>query len=38
MLSCRDLVTVIEPDHIRKELGRIASDIAKKYADMEGKN
>ena len=38
MLSCRDKVTVIEPEHIRKELGRIASDIAKKYAGMEGKN
>lgn len=29
MLSCRDKVTVIEPEHIRKELVRITSDIAK---------
>lgn len=31
MLSCRDKVTVIEPETIRDELYRITSDIAKKY-------
>lgn len=36
MLSCREKVTVLEPERIRKELARIASDIAKKYAVCEG--
>ena len=31
MLSCREKVTVIEPEHIRKELVRTASEIAEKY-------
>ena len=31
MLSCRDTVTVLEPDSIREELFRIASELAEKY-------
>ena len=31
MLTCRDKVTVIEPEYIRKELLRIANEIAGKY-------
>ncbi len=31
MLSCRDKVTVLEPERIREELYRLASEIAKKY-------
>ena len=31
MLSCRDKVTVIEPEFLRENLCRIASNIAKKY-------
>ena len=31
MLSCRDKVTVIEPEYLRENLCRIASNIAKKY-------
>lgn len=31
MLSCRNKVTVIEPEHLRENLCRIASNIAKKY-------
>ena len=31
MLSCRNRVTVIEPEHIREQLGQIASDIVEKY-------
>lgn len=36
LLSCRDKVTVLEPTHIRKELFRITSEIAGKYAECEG--
>ena len=36
LLSCRDKVTVLEPEHIRKELFRITSEIADKYAESEG--
>ena len=32
MLSCKDKVTVIEPESIRERLYQITSDIAKKYA------
>lgn len=31
ILSCRDKVTVLEPEYIREELYRITSDIAKRY-------
>lgn len=31
MLSCRDKVTVIEPEYVRNKLYQITSDIAKKY-------
>ncbi len=31
MLSCRDKVTVLEPERIREKLYRITSEIAKKY-------
>lgn len=31
MLSCRDLVTVLEPERIREKLYRITSEIAKRY-------
>ena len=31
MLSCREKVTVLEPESIRKELFRIASELAEKY-------
>ena len=31
MLSCRDAVTVLEPESIREELFRIASELAEKY-------
>ncbi len=31
MLSCRDKVTVLEPERIREKLYRIASEIAKRY-------
>lgn len=31
MLSCGEKVTVLEPEHIRLEMGRITSEIAKKY-------
>ena len=31
MLSCRDKVTVLEPERIRKKLYQITSEIAKKY-------
>lgn len=31
LLSCRDKVTVIEPEYIRNELYKIASNIVKKY-------
>ena len=31
MLSCRDMVTVLEPESIREELFRIASELAEKY-------
>lgn len=31
MLSCRDQVTVLEPESVREKLYRITSDIAKKY-------
>ena len=31
MLSCRDMVTVIEPQEIREKLLHIASDITQKY-------
>ena len=36
MLSCRNKVTVIEPERIRKELARTASEIAEKYTIHEG--
>ena len=32
MLSCRDKVTVIEPESIREKLYEIACDMAEKYA------
>lgn len=35
MLSCRDKVTVLEPERIRKELCRITSEIAEKYGERE---
>ena len=31
ILSCRDTVTVLEPQSIREELFRIASELAEKY-------
>lgn len=31
ILSCKDKVTVLEPEYIREELYRITSDIAKRY-------
>ena len=36
MLSCRDMVTVLEPERIREKLYQITSEIAKKY-EGEGK-
>ena len=36
MLSCREKVMVIEPEHIRKELVRTASEIAEKYTVRKG--
>jgi predicted DNA-binding transcriptional regulator YafY len=38
MLSCRDRVTVLEPEHIRRELARIASALTEKYAEEKGEN
>ena len=35
MLSCRDKVTVLEPEHIREKLFKITSEIAKRY-DKQG--
>ena len=31
MLSCRDKVTVLEPERIREKLYQITSEIAKRY-------
>ena len=31
ILSCRDTVTVLEPESIREKLFRIASELAEKY-------
>ena len=31
VLSCRDKVTVLEPESIREELVHIASELAEKY-------
>jgi len=31
MLSCRDMVTVLEPEQIREKLYQITSEIAKRY-------
>ena len=31
ILSCRDMATVLEPESIREELFRIASELADKY-------
>ena len=31
MLSCRDMVTVLEPERIREKLYQITSEIAKRY-------
>ncbi len=31
MLSCRDKITVLEPEKIREKLYRITSEIAKRY-------
>ena len=31
MLSCRDKVTVIEPEFVREKLYQIACDMAEKY-------
>ena len=31
MLSCRDKVTVLEPEHSRNRLYQITSEIAKRY-------
>ena len=36
ILSCRDKVTVLEPEHIRKKLFGITSEIAEKYEEYEG--
>ena len=33
MLSCRDKVTVLEPEHIREKLFKITSEIAKRYEE-----
>ena len=35
MLSCRDMVTVLNPESIREELFRIASELAEKYQKEE---
>ena len=35
MLSCRDMVTVLDPESIREELFRIASELAEKYQKEE---
>ena len=34
VLSCRDKVTVLEPESIREELFRIASELAEKYKEI----
>ena len=34
ILSCRDMVTVLEPESIREELFRIASELAEKYKEI----
>ena len=36
MLSCRDKVTVLEPERIREKLCQITSDIAKRYIVRSG--
>ena len=37
MLSCRDKVTVLEPERIREKLYQITSEIAKRYEDVSKK-
>ena len=37
VLSCRDKVTVLEPESIREELFRIISELADKYRKEEQK-
>ena len=37
VLSCRDKVTVLEPESIREELFRITSELADKYRKEEQK-
>ena len=34
ILSCRDKVTVLEPESIREKLFRIASELAEKYKEI----
>ena len=38
ILSCRDKVTVLEPESVREELRKIASDIVGKYEEVEKKH
>ena len=37
MLSCRDKVTVLEPERVREKLYQITSEIAKRYEDVSKK-
>ena len=38
ILSCRDKVTVLEPESVREKLYEITSDIARKYEKVESKH